>query len=193
MSSTEVLMAAELQLESAGGASATPFVTVKVTVGPDGNASFEAFQMSLQCMEMVAEQALEVGPNPGFCGVNETFTVIQEGKESKTVENNFLLTLVPIVQHQSKTFITQFPMANREHGPAQTQEEMKHQLSKSGIQGWTFIELLSDFSLLLFLCNMLELSSDMPKICSSVVNRDIPLEEGYKIIITSMAGMDSSY
>eukprot|EP00957_Ditylum_brightwellii_P187234 14259959-Ditylum_brightwellii.AAC.1 len=92
-------MAAELQLEAADGVEQTPFVTVKVTVGDDGNVSFEAFQVSRQCMEMVAEQALEVGPNPGFCYVNETFTAIQEGKASKTVENNFFLTVVPIVQH----------------------------------------------------------------------------------------------
>jgi hypothetical protein len=46
----------------------------------------------------MAEQALEVGPKPGFCYVNETFAAIQEGKEREIVDNNFFLTLVPIVQ-----------------------------------------------------------------------------------------------
>lgn len=37
------------------------FGVVQVTVEPDGNAHFDAFQVSKQCMEMVAEGALEVG------------------------------------------------------------------------------------------------------------------------------------
>jgi nuclear protein localization family protein 4 len=111
-------MAAELQLEAAGGIEETPFATVTVTVGDDGNVSVEAFQVSLQCMTMVAEEALEISPNPGFCAVNDTFTAIQEGKASKTVENNFFLTVVPIVQHSSELLVCQFPRANRDHGIA---------------------------------------------------------------------------
>ena len=49
MSAAEIIMAAEFQLEAAGGIEETPFVTVKVTVGDDGNASVEAFQVSKQC------------------------------------------------------------------------------------------------------------------------------------------------
>ena len=77
----------------------TPFVTVKVTVGDNGNTSFKAFQVLWQCMEMVAEDSLEIGSDPGFCVVNDTCTDLQEEKESCTVENNFFLTVVPIVQH----------------------------------------------------------------------------------------------
>ena len=194
MSSAEIIMAAELQLESAGGIEETPFVTVKVTLGDDGNASVEAFQVSKQCMEMVAEEALEVGPNPGFCVVNSTFTAIQEGKESKTVENNFFLTVVPIVQHTSELFITQFPKHNRDHDDrTPSHDELKKQLSKSGSAGWNFVDLLADFHLLLYLCQFLDMGTDMPKISESVVNRDIPLTEGYKLIIGSMASLDGSY
>ena len=195
LSNAEVIMAAELQLESAGGIEPTPFVTVRVTVDDDGNVVVEAFQVSLQCMEMVAEEALEVGPNPGFCYVNDTFTAIQEGKPSATVENNFFLTVVPIHRHQSEMFVNMFPRANRAYDDrgGQTHEEMKRQLSKSGQAGWTFVDLLSDFALLLYLCKFLDLNSDMINICESVKNRDTPLDDGYKIIISSMAGMDGSY
>ena len=194
LSSAEVIMAAELQLESAGGVEPTPFVTIRVTVGDDGNVAVEAFQVSLQCMHMVAEEALTVGPNPGFCYVDQTFTAIQEGKPSATVENNFFLTVVPINGYQSDVFVSQFPRANRAFDDRmQTHDEMKRQLSKSGQAGWDFIDLLSDFSLLLYLCKFMDVKTDMPKICASVANRDIPLDDGYKIIITSMAGMDGSY
>jgi len=93
MNAAEIIMAGEFQLEAAGGIEETPFVTVKVTQGQDGNVSVEGFQVSQQCMAMVAEEALEIDTNPGFCKVNETFTAIQEGKGSKTVENNFFLTV----------------------------------------------------------------------------------------------------
>lgn len=193
-SAAEVIMAAEFQLECAQGVEETPFVTVRVTVGDEGNVIVEAFQVSLQCMEMVAEEALEIGPNPGFCYVNETFTAIQEGKPSPTVENNFFLTLVPIHGYQSDIFVTQFPFANRPFDDRQqTHDEMKRQLSKSGQAGWTFIDLLSDFALLLYLCKFLDVSQDMPKICESVKDREVLLDDGYKIIISSMAGMDGSY
>ncbi len=196
LSAAEVIMAAELQLECAGGIEPTPFVTVRVTVADDGNVVVEAFQVSLQCMEMVAEEALDIGPNPGFCYVNETFTAIQEGKASATVENNFFLTLVPINAYQTDTFVSMFPRANRAYygDRAQTHEEMKRQLSKSGKSGWTFVDLLADFALLLYLCQFLDVKTDMAKICESVKDREnVPLDDGYKLIISSMAGMDSSY
>mmetsp|Transcript_10095 Transcript_10095/g.16654 ORF Transcript_10095/g.16654 Transcript_10095/m.16654 type:complete len:508 (-) Transcript_10095:12-1535(-) len=193
-SAAEVIMAAELQLECAQGVEETPFVTVRCTVGDEGQVIVEAFQVSLQCMEMVAEEALDIGPNPGFCYVNETFTAIQEGKPSPTVENNFFLTLVPIHGYQSDMFVTQFPFANRPFDDRQqTHDEMKRQLTKSGQAGWTFIDLLSDFALLLYLCKFLDVSQDMPKICESVKDREVLLDDGYKIIISSMAGMDGSY
>ena len=52
LSAAEIIMAAELQLESAGGVEPTPFVTVRVTVDDDGNVVVEAFQVSLQCMTL---------------------------------------------------------------------------------------------------------------------------------------------
>jgi nuclear protein localization family protein 4 len=194
LSAAEVIMAAELQLEAAGGVEETPFVTVKVTTGKDGNVSVEAFQVSQQCMAMAAEEALEVGPNTAVCTVNETFTAIQEGKESKTVDNNFFLTVVPIVQHTSEIFVSQFPKANRElDDRTPSHDELKRQLSKSGTAGWTFIDLLSDFNLLLYLAKFLDVNADFPKICQSVVDRSVPVDDGYKIIITSMAGVDGAY
>lgn len=196
MSASEIVMAAELQLEAADGVRPTPFVTIKVTTTDDGTnaVSFEAFQVSRQCMEMVSEQALEVDPDdPTACVVNETFSAVVEAKNVKKVENDFFLTLVPIVQHANDQYVYQFPKTNREdYGERQSAEEMKRQLSKSGSQGWDFIDLLSDFHLLHFLSRSLD-DSDLPTICASVKDRNVPLSDGYKIIIASMAGMDGAY
>lgn len=194
LSAAEIVMAAELQLEAAGGVEETPFVTVKVTQGEDGNISVEAFQVSQQCMAMVAEEALEIGPDPGLSIINRTFTAIQEGKESQTVDNNFFLTVVPIVQHTSDTFVSQFPRANRDlDDRTPSKDELKRQLSKSGTSGWNFVDLLGDFNLLIYLTHFLDVNADFPKICQSVVDRDVPLDDGYKIIVASIAGIDGAY
>ncbi|CAM9751683.1 unnamed protein product [Chrysoparadoxa australica] len=188
-SSSEVLMAADLQLEAAQGVNDTPFVTVSVTANEDGTTHFGAFQMSNQCLEMVAEGVLDVGENPGACKVSDTFTAVVEAKGVKEVDNNFFLTLVPIVNHDSERFVNTFPQSNRE-GSAQTWSDVKRQLSKAGEKGFTYIDLLSDFHLLLFLTAFLDMKTDMPKICTSVVDREVPLDSGFELIISHMAGMD---
>ena len=195
LTNAEVIMAAELQLEAAGGVEDTPFVTVQVKPGKDGVVSVEAFQVSKQCMAMVAEEALEVNvENPKICNVNETFTAIQEGKESKTVENDFFLCVVPIVQHTSEIFVADFPRLNRElDDRTPSHDALKRELSKAGSAGWTFIDRLSDFNLLLYLSQFLDVDADYAKICASVVDRSVPLNDGYKLIIKSLAGLEGSY
>lgn len=84
-SGLEVLYAAEQQLEAAGGIADTPFVTVKVTLNDEGQSVIEAFQVSKQCMEMVAEGVLEISKDLGCCSVNSTFTAVVEGKNADKV------------------------------------------------------------------------------------------------------------
>lgn len=201
LSSAEIIMAAEFQLEAADGIHETPFVTVTVAPSSATNnsqVSVEAFQVSQQCMAMVAEEALEVDPlNPKVCVVNETYTAIQEGKASPTVENSFFLAVVPIVQHTSETFVAEFPRLNRtiyDRNVLPSTEAMKYHLSKSGTAGWTFVDRLADFNLLIYLSKFLDVSTDYPKISTSIIDRNnTPLDDGYKLIIKSLAGMDGSY
>lgn len=196
LSASEVIMAAEYQLEAAEGVNETPFVTVTVAPSANGTVSVEAFQVSQQCMAMVAEEALEVDvTNPKVCRVNETFTAIQEGKESPTIDTSFFLTVVPIAQHTSELLVAEFPRMNRplDHVTPST-EAMKKHLSKSGTAGWTFVDRLADLHLLIYLSKFLDLDADFPKICAAIVDRpNTPLDDGYKLIIKSLAGMDGSY
>uniref|UniRef100_A0A7S3LCW4 Nuclear pore localisation protein NPL4 C-terminal domain-containing protein n=1 Tax=Amphora coffeiformis TaxID=265554 RepID=A0A7S3LCW4_9STRA len=195
LTNAEVIMAGELQLEAAGGIEDTPFVTVVVKPGEDGLVAVEAFQVSKQCMEMVAEEALEVNvENLKVCNVNETFTAIQEGKPSPTVENDFFICVVPIVQHNSETFVADFPRLNRElDDRTPSHDALKRELSKAGSAGWTFVDRLADFNLLLYLSQFLDVDADFAKICASVVDRSVELNDGYKLIIKSLAGLEGSY
>ena len=84
LSGEEVITAALEQLEAADGVNETPFVTVRVSVAETGEASFEAYQVSKQCMAMVAEGALAPDDdNLTSVLVHETYTAIVEGKELK--------------------------------------------------------------------------------------------------------------
>ena len=74
------MFAAEQQLESAQGINDTQFVTIKVTINEKHEMVSEAYQISQQCMEMVAEGVLSPSPHLGMSTVNPTFTAYVEGK-----------------------------------------------------------------------------------------------------------------
>lgn len=66
------------------------------------------------------------------------------------------LNTVPIEEHSSVRFMHEFPRANRE-GVVQTSDDMKRQLGRAGTRGFSYIDLLSDFHLLLFLTSFLDM------------------------------------
>ena len=72
----------------------------------------------------------------------------------------------------------------------QSREDLKQQLQRAGKQGWTFQALLADFQLLLFLSQFLDHTHDLPMICKSIVDKNIPLDEGHALIIRSLAGIN---
>ena len=52
------------------------------------------------------------------------------------------------------------------------------------------MDMLADLELLLYLATFLNVDDDLPLICQSVVDRDYPLNEGYELLIRSIAGCD---
>lgn len=63
-------------------------------------------------------------------------------------------------------------------------------MHRAGKEGWQFVDLLADFHLLLFLCDFLDINEDIPRICKAVTDRETPLDEGYKLLLRSIAGME---
>ncbi len=140
-------------------------------------------------MEMAAEGVLEPSLNLGSCAINSTFTAYVEHKPTKEVDTDFFIVRVPIKSFESDLFVCQFPHANR-LGCMATRDDLKRQLSKAGQKGFSFVSLLADFQLLLYLCEFLDMTNDLPRVCQSVLDRSVPLDEGYMLLIRSLAGMD---
>jgi len=209
-SAQEVVHAAYGQLEAGDGPNATPFVTVRVTVNAeDGTSAFDAYQVSTQCLEMVAEGALEEdADSPGSCKVHPTFTAIVEGKAATLVDNNFFLCNVPVKTHSSAVLSCRFPKANRD-GLPQTRDALRERLA-SADRRTGYVDALADFELLLFLCAFPEIFDPhtfMPAICDAVASRPAagaaaaaapeptpappapPLDEGYVLMLQSFAGL----
>lgn len=63
-------------------------------------------------------------------------------------------------------------------------------VDRVGKKGWTFSDMLADFQLLLYLCDFLSPSDDLPLLCRAVMDREVPLDDGYQLLIRSIAGMD---
>ncbi|EQC38258.1 hypothetical protein SDRG_04684 [Saprolegnia diclina VS20] len=180
-SSREILLAAQLQLDAGGPK--TPFVTVKVTLDKEGQASFEAFQVSDQCLDMFSAGALlEDEANPATCAIHDTFTAMVEMKAAKEVDNNFFLCVVPVSNHTSG-LSSDFPPLHRE-GSYRTRQTLKNALRKGG----AYVDRLKDFQLLVFLADYLDVQTDIPVICQSILSPDVPLDSGYPVLIDSVAG-----
>ncbi|ETV74084.1 hypothetical protein H257_11390 [Aphanomyces astaci] len=183
-SSREILLASQLQCDDAAGGASSPFVSVKVTVDATGQASFEAFQVSDQCMEMFSAGALvPVEAIPTVMGVHETFTAMVEMKATNEIDNNFFLCVVPVQPYESALHC-EFPPLHRE-GSMRTRSMLKQILHKYGRD---YKAALRDFHLLVFLADFLDLHADIPVICHALLNEDVPLDEGYKVLIDSVAG-----
>lgn len=182
-SAHEVLLAAQLQADAGGKESL--FVTLKVTLDKEGQASFEAFQVSDQCVEMFSVGALvEHEADPKSCGIQDTFTALVEAKPAKNVDNNFFLCVVPVVTHESE-MKCDFPKLNRE-GSYRSRAALKEQLQR--YRSEEYVKRISDFQLLVFLTDFLDPQTDIPAICQSIRNPHIPLDSGYPLLIDSVAG-----
>lgn len=145
----------------------------------------------------------------------DTFTAIVEGKPAPTIDNDFFLVLVPIVQHDSFLRNT-FPKKSRIgesysnlFGQARPSSLGKLNISSlmKGGDGWSqatlrahmtkyrqlpYVERLADFNLLLYLCDFLDAQTEVAAICQSVASGgEIPLDSGFPLIIDSIAGLSS--
>jgi len=170
-SGAEVIRSAELQLDCANGVEETPFVSVRVTCDEAGAAVFEAYQVSLQAMAMVAEGALSGDAADGAgLKVHDTFTAVVAGKAEKKVDAQFFLCNVAVKQHASTLLRASFPKENRLVN--RTRLDLKQQLQRARASGEPVVAGISDFGLLTFLLEspqVFDHASFLPALCETGV------------------------
>jgi len=202
-SAQEILFAGDQALEATQGKLDSSFVVVKVT-SDQGNASFDAFSLTPQCLEMVAEEALVPIPaTPGACGINPVFTLIVEKKETHVVDNDFFIKRVPIISHDGP-LASSFPCFNRELTEPPSPAALKKVLETAGrnASDAMLATSLADFHLLIYIADIFDSSDggDLEQIvkfvASHVLNKNeekhpvMRLEEGYKLMLLTVAGLE---
>ncbi|CAD5326598.1 unnamed protein product [Arabidopsis thaliana] len=183
LSNVEVLLAAQLHAES----ELKEWVTavVKLEINEDGGADvhFEPFQMSDMCVRLFKEGwfETEIGPedNPKLSKLKKE--VVVGVNDVKEVDNDFFLVLVKILDHQGPLSCT-FPIENR--NTQTTMRALKTHMERA--RSLPFVKRISDFHLLLFVAQFLDVSSDVPALAECVrLQSHVP--EGYELLIDSMA------
>ncbi|CAL9237341.1 unnamed protein product [Arabidopsis halleri] len=183
LSNAEVLQAAELHAE--GELQEWVTAVVKLEVNEDGGADvhFEAFQMSDMCIRLFKEEWFETeimpDDDPKLSKMKKE--VVVGVKDLKEVDNDFFLVLVRILDHQGPLSST-FPIENR--SSRATMRDLKTHLDRA--KSLPLVKKMSDFHLLLFVAQFLDVSSDVPAI-AECVRLQSPVPEGYALLIESMA------
>ncbi|KAG7570880.1 MPN domain [Arabidopsis thaliana x Arabidopsis arenosa] len=183
LSNAEVLQAVELHAES----ELQEWVTavVKLEVNEDGGADvhFEAFQMSDMCIRLFKEEWFETeimpDDDPKLSKMKKE--VVVGVKDLKEVDNDFFLVLVRILDHQGP-LSSAFPIENR--SSRATMRDLKTHLDRA--KSLPLVKKMSDFHLLLFVAQFLDVSSDVPAL-AECVRLQSPVPEGYALLIESMA------
>lgn len=163
LTSSEILAMAERQ--AAGG---EHFVTAVASLVSDEEGTlsvhFEAFQCSRQAVQLFSDGWLVPGEDAAFVATNMAKdVVIVAGRDMRRIENEFLITTVPIKDHTGP-LATGFPVENRLTG--QTVDELRGVLNSR--KSTPFAQRIADFHLLLFLASRLDLKTDMGALCDAV-------------------------
>jgi len=197
LSTHEIINAGEQALEATNGKFDSAFTLVKVT-SDQGNASFDAFSLTPQCLEMVAEDALlEMKDNPGHAAVHETFTLIVEKKEAHVVDTDFFIKRVPILSHVSP-FTGKFPRANRPMDVQPSKAAFTEALRGLGRNpsDAAIAAALADFHRLVFLTELFDSVEELSAVAQFVASHQtpgatpLPLAEGFKVVLLTFAGVD---
>jgi len=195
-SAHEIIQSGIQCLNASDGKRESPFVIVKVTCDETGNGSFDAFQLTPQCLDMVAEEALvPMASNPGVSAIHESFTAIVEAKAAEVVDNDMFIVRVPILSHTSPLF-NSFPVHNRDGDPPTIQALAKLLKPVIKSEGLPLMRKLADFHELLFIGE--HAGIEMAAHIGETINKNlftqdgdkanelIPIEEGYILILSHL-------
>ena len=183
LSSSEILAMARLQAQSGDPYFATAVVSIWSDEEGAHSVHFEAFQCSKQAVQLFSDGWFVPSDDPKFVATSPDKEVaIVAGRDTRKIENEFLVTVVPIMDH-SGPLTTTFPVENRLTG--QTVDELRACMNAA--KSKPYAQRLADFHMLLFLSQRLG-ESDVALLCDAVRTGG-EVAEGYRILIDSLAGL----
>jgi len=158
----------------------------------DGSATVEAYQVTDQCVELVAREAFsqsKTDPRVAKTAKDCTFIVEKKEQRKATVEH-FVARVFNIGKPFASFLSCGFPVENR---PTELQDagafagylrQRKHKEP--------FLATCSDLHFLLFLANFLDINTDLPVLCAKVTegHADEAELEGFKMMVYCYAGLD---
>ncbi|KAG8469933.1 hypothetical protein KFE25_006388 [Diacronema lutheri] len=193
---------------AAGGAAAAPaegdapaelpaqrFVTLKARLVMEGEAiegvaTVEAYQVSEQCLALVQADAFKQSATDARCAKtakSDCFFVIEQKESRKATAEHFVTRVHDMSRPYASPLRTAFPVENRPTQP-QTQQSLREYLLRR--RGEPFALVLADLHLLVFVANILDMSTDMPVLCHAVAAGDSGQLEGFQMMLHAFAEIE---
>lgn len=174
------------------GTFGSKFVTVVVSGDKDKSIAFQGYQVSTQCMSLVADNCLIPtldAPELGYIKESSSELIVSEvyyrekdkyGNEVQKIARplplEYLLTDIPAAvsvqnKYTATSLVAEFPGCNRLH-EAQTLSKLSQYLKQFSTE--TFVDALSDFNVLVFLAtnDTIPLMSEMGPLLDAVRDHD---------------------
>lgn len=169
------------------------FVTIIATPTKDKTVSFEAYQASPLCCDLVKKDILMVdSKNPINMKSKKPLIFKGTQKENYDIELTFLYQAIPITFIKESIFKVGFPPMNR---PSFVEPQADYVLLKNVLvnrknQKLPFVKRITDFHLLVFLSDQVLDSKESKTICEAVRSQNNSLAQGFEYIINSAANID---
>lgn len=163
----------------------------------EGVATVEAYQLTDQCIELVGREAFsEAKTDPRVAKTAKDCCFVVEKKEQRKATVEHFVARVFDVGRQipSGTAFTSFlgsafPIENR---PAQPQDgsAMAQYLRSRKSKGEPFLRTVADLHFLLFLANFIDMATEMPVLCATIVEERAADLDGFQLMINCYAGLE---
>ena len=158
----------------------------------EGVATVEAYQMTDQSVELAAREnhpfkQAKTDPRVAKTVSDDLCFVVEKKEVRKAAYQHFIARVYDVVRPFSSFLGSAFTVENRPSDP-QSAERMASYLRSRRAD--PFLKTVSDLHFLIFLSNFLDMQSDLPILCSKVLEGKGDELEGFQMMINCYAGLD---
>ncbi len=157
----------------------------------EGVATIEAYQMTDQCVELVGKDAFSQSKtDPRVAKTAKDCCFLVEKKEvRKATFEMFIARVFDVGRGPFTSFLgSGFSIENRPTEPQDPSRMTAYLRSRKGKE--PFLRTVADLHFLLFLANFLDVNTDLPVLCSKIVENKADELDGFQMMINCYAGID---